>query len=77
EDTLTKIAETTGGKYYRADSTGTLIEIYDEIDLLEKSEVEVTEYQNYDEIFHWFLLPGLVILLLEIILNNTVWRRLP
>jgi len=77
EDTLTKIAETTGGKYYRADSTDTLIEIYDEIDLLEKSEVEVTEYQNYDEIFHWFLLPGLVILLLEIILNNTVWRRLP
>lgn len=77
EETLTKIAETTGGQYYRADSTDTLVDIYEQIDQLEKSEIEVTEYQNYEEIFHWFLLPGFFILLLEIILNNTVWRRLP
>lgn len=77
EDTLTQIAEQTGGKYFRADTTDTLESIYDEIDQLEKSEVEITEYQHYDEIFHWFLLPGFVLLLLEIILNNTIWRRLP
>ncbi|MCS1407130.1 MAG: hypothetical protein M2R45_00287 [Verrucomicrobia subdivision 3 bacterium] len=77
EDTLTEIAKITNGKYYRADNTDTLIEIYEEIDQLEKSEVEITEYQNYEEIFHWFLLPGFVLILLETILNHTVWRRLP
>ena len=77
EETLTEIADTTGGKYYRADSTDNLVKIYEEIDTLEKSEVEVKQYHHYDEIFGWFLLPALVILLLEIILNNTVWRRLP
>ena len=77
EDTLKEIAEITNGKYFRADSTDTLVRIYEEIDQLETSEVEVTEYQRYEEIFHWFILPGLVLLLLEIILNHTIWRRLP
>ncbi len=77
EETLTQIADLTGGQYYRADSTRTLSEIYEEIDELEKTEIEVTEYQHYEEIFHWFLLPGMFLLLLEIILNHTVWRRLP
>ncbi len=77
EDTLTQIAHLTQGKYYRADSTDTLATIYDEIDRLEKSEIEIKQYLNYQEIFPWFLLPAFTLLLLEIILNHTLWRRLP
>ena len=51
EDTLTKIAQKTNGKYYRADSADTLRRIYADIDRLEKSEVEVKKYQHYDELF--------------------------
>jgi Ca-activated chloride channel family protein len=77
EDTLTQVAKRTGGKYYRADKTETLRSIYDEIDQLEKTEVEVKKYQRYRELFPWIALPGLVVLLLEVILNHTVWRKLP
>lgn len=77
EETLTEIARKTGGKYYRADNAQTLRNIYSEIDRLEKTEVEVKKYQQYEELFPWFVLGGLVLLLLEIILSQTVWRKLP
>lgn len=77
EETLAQISKRTGGKYYRADKTETLRSIYDEIDRLEKTDVEVKKYQRYQELFPWVILPGLALLLLEIILNNTVWRKLP
>ena len=77
EDTLKAISQRTGGRYYRADSTETLRNIYDEIDKLEKTEVEVKRFVRVEELFPFVALPGLVILLLEIILANTVWRRLP
>ena len=77
EDTLQRIASRTGGKYFRADKTETLQAIYDEIDRLEKTEVEVKKYQHYRELFPWVVLPGLALLLLELILANTVWRTLP
>ena len=74
---LTKVADMTGGKYFRAENTAGFRRIYDEIDQLEKTEVEIEKYQRYRELFPYFVLAGLVILLLEIILSNTVWRRLP
>lgn len=77
EDTLTKISQKTGGKYFRADNTDALRSIYAEIDRLEKTEIEVKKFQRYEELFPWFILPGLVLVLLEIILANTVWRKLP
>src|SRR5256886_7569635 len=77
ETTLEQIAARTGGKSYPADKTETLRSIYDEIDRLEKSEVQVKKYQRYREMFPFVALPGLVVLLLEIILNHTVWRKLP
>jgi Ca-activated chloride channel family protein len=77
EETLREIARKTGGQYYRADSSATLRAIYREIDQLEKTEVAVKKHQHYQELFAWFALPGLVLLLLEIILANTVWRKLP
>jgi Ca-activated chloride channel homolog len=77
EDTLTKIANLTHGKYFRADSADTLRRIYAEIDQMEKSEVEVKKYQHYDELFAEFLAGGLAVLLLEMVLSHTVWRKLP
>lgn len=77
EATLQAIAEKTGGKYYRADNSDTLRNIYAEIDQLEKNEAEVRKYQRYRELFAWPALGGTVLLFLEIILANTVWRRLP
>jgi Ca-activated chloride channel family protein len=77
EDTLTKIAELTGGRYYRADNSAKLRGIYGEIDQLEKSEVEARQYRQFEELFGWFAVPGLVLLLLELVLAHTLWRRLP
>ncbi|HWD17791.1 MAG TPA: VWA domain-containing protein [Verrucomicrobiae bacterium] len=77
EDTLKKISEKTGGRYYRADSTSMFKQIYQEIDQLEKSEVEVKKYQHYDELFSQVTLVALSLLALELVLGHTVWRKLP
>jgi len=77
EDTLKAIAQKTGGKYFRADSTEALRDIYTEIDQMEKTEIQIKKYQRYQELFPWVVLSGLSILLLEVILGNTVWRKLP
>ena len=77
EETLTKIAEETHGKYYRADTADTLRRIYEDIDRLETTEVEVKKYQHYDELFGQVAIGGLAALLLEMILAQTVWRKLP
>lgn len=77
EDTLTKIAQMTGGKYYRADNTERFQQIYTEIDKLEKSEAEIKKYTQFHELFPWFLNPGLGLVLIEIILRNTLLRRIP
>lgn len=77
EDTLKAIAAKTGGKYYRADSTGTLRKIYGEIDQLEKTEIEVKKYVHVKELFQWAALPGCLFFLIELVLGNTVWRKLP
>ena len=77
ELTLQKIAEMTGGKYYRADSTESFQNIYAEIDKLEKSEAEIKKYTQYQELFWVFVLIGLVLVLVEMVLNNTLLRRLP
>jgi Ca-activated chloride channel homolog len=77
EDTLRAIADKTGGKYYRADNSSTLRRIYDQIDRMEKTTVAVRKYQHYRELMEWVVLPGLTLLLLEIILGHTAWRKLP
>lgn len=77
EETLTQIALRTGGRYFRADSTKTLRSIYEEIDRLEKTEMEMSKHALYTELMPWFVFPGVVIFLLELILGHTVWRRLP
>lgn len=77
EDTLQKIASLTNAKYYRATDTESLKKIYSEIDKLEKSPIEEKGYSQYNELFIYFLIPALIILLLEIILSNTLLRRIP
>jgi Ca-activated chloride channel family protein len=77
EKTLTEIATKTGGEYFRADSTDTLRKIYARIDQLEKTEVEVKRFVHIKELFHWAVAPALGLLLVEVLLANTVWRRLP
>jgi Ca-activated chloride channel family protein len=77
EDTLKQIAARTGGKYYRADSSDTLRRVYSEIDRLEKTEATVKKFQRYNDVFDYAVVPGLFLLLLEIILSHTVWRKLP
>jgi Ca-activated chloride channel family protein len=77
EDTLTQIAETTGGRYFRAEDTAGLQQIYEAINALEKSQIETRVYTRYRELAVWLLAPALVLLLLELLLRNTVLRRIP
>jgi len=74
EGTLTKIAETTGGKYFRATNNSTLKNIYDQIDKLEKAKIDVTQYHKKTELFFPFALIALGFLLLEFVLKNTVFK---
>jgi Ca-activated chloride channel homolog len=77
EATLTKVAEITGGKYFRATNNEKLREIYSEIDKLEKTRVEITSYRNAKELFYPWLGAGLFFLLLEFGLVRTYFRGLP
>ena len=77
EETLQKIADDTGGKYYRADNAKKFQEIYGEIDQLEKTEAVINKYTEFKELFPWLVAGGLLLLLIEIILGQTVLRRLP
>ncbi|MCD6460002.1 VWA domain-containing protein [bacterium] len=77
EDTLKEIANNTGGMYFRATDTKSLKKIYGEIDKLEKTETKSNTYTDYKEIFVYFVIPGLLLLLLEIILANTRFRKIP
>ena len=77
ETTLTEISNITGGQYFRATDLESLKNIYKQIDEMEKSEVKVIDHSEYKEVFHYFLLPGLALLVLEIILSNTLLRRIP
>jgi Ca-activated chloride channel family protein len=77
EDTLQKVANLTGGKYYRADNTARFQAIYAEIDKLEKTEKEVKKFSQHKELFAWAITPGLGLILLETLLRHTLFRRLP
>ncbi len=77
EDTLRQVAEKTGARYFRATDTDSLRAIYKEIDQLETTPIEEKGYIEYKELFHLFLIPGLFLLMLEVILNNTLLRRIP
>ncbi len=77
EKALKTLAETTGGLYRIAEEAEALREVYEEIDQLEKSEIESTRIVDYREVFPPFALAGLGLLGLEIVLAGTVFRRIP
>ena len=77
EESLRKIAETTGGKYYLATDTEKLRNIYDEINRLEKSNIEHFGYREYGELFYYFLIPGMMLLIIGIFLSNTIFLKVP
>jgi len=77
EDTLQQIADLTGGKYYRADNAEKFVKIYAEIDKLEKTEAVINKYTEYRELFAWVVAGGLALLLMEMVLGQTAFRRLP
>ncbi len=77
ENTLQKIAATTGGKYFRATNTNSLKEIYSEIDKMEKTKLKTENYSRKYEQYIPFLLVALGVLLLDILIRILVLRRLP
>ncbi|MBO4568090.1 MAG: VWA domain-containing protein [Bacteroidales bacterium] len=76
EPLLQQIADETGGKYYRATSNEKLEQIYEEIDQLERSKIEINEFTRVHEEFLPFVLMGLALLLLGFILKNTIFKTL-
>ncbi len=77
EETLTSIAESTGGRYFRATDAESLNRIFEQIDAMEKTEIRVRHYVRYAELFPWFLWPGAVLFLTELALAGTLFRKLP
>jgi Ca-activated chloride channel family protein len=77
EPLMTRVAETTGGQYFRATDTDTLRKIWATIDRLEKTRAEVAETRRMRELFAGFLLPALVLLVLEGLWSLTRWVRVP
>ena len=77
EELLGKIANETGGKYFRARDKDGLKNIYGQIDQLEKSKIEITSFRRYEEIFLSFVLAALAFLFAEIILRFTLFRKFP
>tara|TARA_R110002012_G_scaffold27627_3_gene88188 strand:- start:187 stop:1191 length:1005 start_codon:yes stop_codon:yes gene_type:complete len=74
ESLLKEIAEKTGGLYFRATDNESLEEIYDEINKLEKTDVEEFKYTNYEEMFRPLVLLAGLFLLIEVLLRNTIFR---
>jgi Ca-activated chloride channel homolog len=77
EDTLGKIAEMTGGQFFRATDTQKLADTYAEIDRLEKTKRTVKHFEHVSELFAWALVPGLFVLGAGFWLEQTRYRRLP
>ena len=77
EKVLNEISKMTNAKYFRATDLKSLQDIYKQIDLLEKSEVKILDHSEYKELFHFFLIPGFILLIIEIIFSNSYLRRLP
>ena len=74
---LAQVAQKTGGQYFQASDTGSLMQIYRQIDRMEKREIEVNRHMLYHELFLWFVGLAAVLLLFEWIANHTFWLRVP
>ena len=77
EDTLKQIANITGGRYFRATDTQSLKQIYAEIDRFEKTKFETINVVAHKELAAYFLIPAMLLLGTEILLSNTILRKIP
>jgi Ca-activated chloride channel family protein len=77
EEMLTQVASITDGSYFRATSNKKLKEIYEEIDALERTKIEVTEFHRYTELFYDYVLLALALLIGELLLSSFVFRKIP
>src|ERR1043165_3091854 len=77
ETGLREVAKIADGKFFRATDTKSLEQIYDDIDKLEKSTVSVKKYQQYRDLFPLCLMGGCGLLAAQILLSQTVWKKLP
>ena len=77
EEMLQKISGLTDGQYFRATNNRALAEIYEKIDKLEKTKIEITSYKNASEKYYSWLWGGLLLLLVELGLSRTILRKLP
>jgi Ca-activated chloride channel family protein len=77
EEMLKEVAVATGAQSYRATDTDSLESIYASINQLETTTRKLKKYQQYDELYLYFLVPGLALILLELFLKQTRFRRLP
>jgi len=77
EESLRKTAETTGGAYFRAESTGVFTASMEQIDKLEKSEIDMKVYHEFDDRSKWVLITGISLFLIEVLLRSVYYRKLP
>lgn len=77
ESTLTQIAGTANGNYFRATSNSKLKEVYHEIDKLEKTKLNVKEYSKRQEEYQWFALIAFLCILTEVLLRNSILKKIP
>lgn len=77
EPTLGQIAQITGGEYFRAKDEEALSRIYKQISKMEQTEIKVKEYMQYNELFSNYAFVGLMLLMVEIVLANTRYRKIP
>ena len=74
---LKEVAQIAGGRFFRATDTDSLEDIYGDIDKLEKSTIAVKKYQEYRDLFPACLMAGAGLLLAELLLSQTIWKKLP
>lgn len=77
EETLKNIASITGGKYFRATSNNVLAEVFEEIDKLEKTQMDVKHFSHAEDNYMMWAVLAIALLLLEVLLRNTVLRTIP
>ena len=76
EESLKEIAIITGGQFFRATDNKSLLKVYEDIDALERTEIEVKEYQNYTELYSWFTIPVAFASIFFLFLSRGIFHKL-
>lgn len=77
DQTLKRLAQMTGGRYFHAEDAEGLRKVYAEIDLLETTQFQGIRYRNYRDLYQWFVGLSLLLLVLEFVLRNTIFSIVP